>query len=119
LETASTKLIVVPLPTTAARRRVSPDVDPEPCDRDLAVVYSPLMPVPFRERLLALGYALVEVSDDEFDTMGAKRPGLARAGADGGRNPKTRAALERARGRGAGLRTAPRSRSRVAAAPPA
>ncbi len=38
-------------------------------DQDLAVVYSPLMPVPFRERLLARGTALVEV-DEEFDTMG-------------------------------------------------
>jgi hypothetical protein len=26
-----------------------------PIDRNLAVVYSPLMPVPFRERLLDLG----------------------------------------------------------------
>lgn len=42
-----------------------------PVDRDLAVVYSPLMPVVFREALLARGIALVEVPDEEFDTMGA------------------------------------------------
>lgn len=42
-----------------------------PVDRDLAVVYSPLLPVPFREWLLARGYALVEVPDAEFESMGA------------------------------------------------
>lgn len=42
-----------------------------PVDRDLAVVYSPLMPVPFRELLLERGYTLVEVPDEEFDSMGA------------------------------------------------
>jgi N-dimethylarginine dimethylaminohydrolase len=42
-----------------------------PVDRDLAVVYSPLLPVPFREWLIARGYQLVEVPDEEFDSMGA------------------------------------------------
>jgi N-dimethylarginine dimethylaminohydrolase len=42
-----------------------------PVDRDLAVVYSPLMPVPFREALVARGIALVEVPDEEFESMGA------------------------------------------------
>ncbi|HTF21614.1 MAG TPA: arginine deiminase family protein, partial [Chryseolinea sp.] len=41
-----------------------------PVDRDLAVVYSPLMPITFREQLLARGFALIEVPDAEFDTMG-------------------------------------------------
>ncbi len=41
-----------------------------PIDRDLAVVYSPLMPVPFRETLLERGYRLVEVPEAEYDTMG-------------------------------------------------
>ncbi len=68
-----------------------------PVDRDLAVVYSPLMPVPFREQLLDLAYTLVEVPDDEFESMGANV--LAAAPricvmVDG--NPKTRARLERA-----------------------
>jgi N-dimethylarginine dimethylaminohydrolase len=68
-----------------------------PVDRDLAVVYSPLMPVPFRERLLDLGYALVEVPGEEFDSMGANVFALSPRRAlmvDG--NPNTRAALERA-----------------------
>jgi N-dimethylarginine dimethylaminohydrolase len=42
-----------------------------PVDRDLAVGYSPLMPVPFREHLLEHGYTLVEVPDEEFESMGA------------------------------------------------
>jgi len=42
-----------------------------PVDRDLAVVYSPLLPVPFREWLIARGYQLVEVPDEEFESMGA------------------------------------------------
>ncbi len=41
-----------------------------PVDRDLAVVYSPLMPIPFRNHLLDRGYTLVEVPDAEFDSMG-------------------------------------------------
>jgi N-dimethylarginine dimethylaminohydrolase len=41
-----------------------------PVDGDLAVVYSPLLPVPFREVLLKHGYDLVEVPDEEFDSMG-------------------------------------------------
>ncbi len=36
---------------------------------DLALVYSRLMPVPFREWLLARGFRLIEVPDEEFDTM--------------------------------------------------
>jgi N-dimethylarginine dimethylaminohydrolase len=42
-----------------------------PVDRDLAVVYSPLMPVPFREWLIGQGITLVEVPEAEFDSMGA------------------------------------------------
>jgi N-dimethylarginine dimethylaminohydrolase len=41
-----------------------------PVDRDLAVVYSPLLPVPFREWLLERGVRLVEVPNQEFETMG-------------------------------------------------
>ncbi len=68
-----------------------------PVDRDLAVVYSPLLPVPFREELLERGYTLVEVPAEEFDTMGTNvlalgpRDCVMLAG-----NPRTRAALERA-----------------------
>jgi len=42
-----------------------------PVAEDLAVVYSPLMPVPFREWLIDRGLRLVEVPDSEFDSMGA------------------------------------------------
>ena len=41
-----------------------------PVDKDLAVVYSPLMPVSFRKYLLNRGIRLVEVPDEEFDTLG-------------------------------------------------
>jgi len=68
-----------------------------PIDRDLALVYSPLMPVPFREWLIARGIALVEVPDEEFDSMGcnvlaiAPRHCLMLKG-----NPTTRRRLEAA-----------------------
>ena len=39
-------------------------------DHDLAVVYLPLMPVPFVELLLERGIEFVEVPDDEYPTMG-------------------------------------------------
>jgi N-dimethylarginine dimethylaminohydrolase len=41
-----------------------------PIDSDLAVVYSPLMPVPLREWLCERGIRFVEVPDQEFDSMG-------------------------------------------------
>lgn len=41
-----------------------------PLDKDLQLVYSPLMPIPFREWLLAKGMKLVEVPDEEFAGMG-------------------------------------------------
>jgi N-dimethylarginine dimethylaminohydrolase len=40
-----------------------------PINHDLAVVYSRLLPVPFREWLLRRGIRLLEVSDSEFETM--------------------------------------------------
>jgi len=68
-----------------------------PVDKDLAVVYSPLMPIAFRNFLLRRGYQLVEVPAEEFESMGcnvlalAPRVCLMVAG-----NPKTKAALEHA-----------------------
>jgi N-dimethylarginine dimethylaminohydrolase len=68
-----------------------------PVDRDLAVVYSRLLPVPFRELLLDRGVSLVEVPDEEFDSMGTNVLALApRRCVMLTGNPKTRAALERA-----------------------
>lgn len=68
-----------------------------PVDRDLAVLYSPLVPVPFRERLRALGYRFVEVPDEEFGSMGANVLAIAPRRCvmlEG--NPVTRARLEAA-----------------------
>ena len=69
-----------------------------PLDRDLALVFSPLMPVPFRNWLLERGIGLVEVPDEEFEaTMGCNVLALAPRkclAIDG--NPVTRARLEAA-----------------------
>jgi N-dimethylarginine dimethylaminohydrolase len=68
-----------------------------PVDRDLAVVYSPLLSVPFREALLARGIELVEVPASELASQGTNvlalgpRHCLMLAG-----NRETQAALERA-----------------------
>lgn len=40
-----------------------------PIDFDLAVVYSRLMPIPFREWLLERGIKFIEVPDEEYGTM--------------------------------------------------
>ena len=68
-----------------------------PVDRHLAVVYSRLLPVPFRQLLLDRGYRLLEVPDDEFVSMGCNVLALApsRCVMLSG-NPRTRTALERA-----------------------
>jgi len=92
------ELIVVPLP----HWRGSDDVFHlmsilSPIDQDLALVYAPLLPVPFRETLLARGFELVEVPDGEFESMGcnvlavAPRKCVMIAG-----NPETRRRLEAA-----------------------
>ena len=68
-----------------------------PLDRDLAVAYLPLMPVPLVETLAARGVALIEVPEDEFPSMGpnvlalAPRVALALEG-----NPQTRTRMEAA-----------------------
>lgn len=68
-----------------------------PVDTDLAVVYSPLMPIKFRNELLKRNIQLVEVPDDEFESMGcnilaiAPRICLMVQG-----NPKTEKALVKA-----------------------
>lgn len=68
-----------------------------PVDKDLAVVYSPLMPIAFRNYLLQLGYQLIEVPDAEFDSMGCNVLAIAPRKCvivDG--NPQTKLALEKA-----------------------
>ena len=64
-------------------------------DKDLAVVYSPLMSVPFRQLLLLRGIKFIEVSQEEYDNLAcnvlplAPRRCLIMAG-----NPRIRRALE-------------------------
>ncbi|HEX3131397.1 MAG TPA: arginine deiminase family protein [Thermoanaerobaculia bacterium] len=66
-------------------------------DRDLAVVYPPLMPVSFWQLLQDRGFRLVEVPEEEFPTMGPNVLALAPGRClmlEG--NPATRRRLERA-----------------------
>ncbi len=68
-----------------------------PVDKDMAVVYSPLMPISFRKELKKRDFAFVEVPDAEFESMGcnvlaiAPRKCLMVAG-----NPMTENALKKA-----------------------
>jgi len=65
-------LIVVPLPHWQGPSDVFHLMSIlSPIDSNLALVYSPLMPVFFREMLLDRGIELVEVPEHEFPTMGA------------------------------------------------
>jgi N-dimethylarginine dimethylaminohydrolase len=91
-------LIVVPLPHWRGPDDVFHLMSiVSPIDRDLFLVYAPLVPVPFREALLARGIELVSVPDAEFATLGcnvlalAPREVLMVAG-----NPETRTRLARA-----------------------
>jgi N-dimethylarginine dimethylaminohydrolase len=68
-----------------------------PVDINLAVVYSPLMPIVFRKLLQQRGYELIEVPADEFNSMGCNVLALAPREClmvDG--NPVTKVALEKA-----------------------
>jgi dimethylargininase len=42
----------------------------DPLDDDLALVYAPLVPVALYERMRAMGYELLHVPEDEFETSG-------------------------------------------------
>lgn len=65
-----------------------------PIDKDLAVVYSPLMPIGFRKELLDRGFHFVEVPDDEFESMGCNVLAIApRKCVMVEGNPKTKKAL--------------------------
>ncbi len=48
-----------------------------PVDENLAVVYSPLMPIQFRDQLRHRGFELVEVPASEFESMGCNVLALA------------------------------------------
>ncbi len=98
LKEAIDNLIVVPLPD----RRGPQDVMHlmslvSPVDVDLAVVYARLLPAAFTRELLDRGYRLVEVPDEEFETMGTNVLATApRVCVMVQGNPYTRTALERA-----------------------
>jgi len=94
----SVEIVVVPLPHWTGEGDVMHLMSLlSPVDADLAVVYSRLLPVPFREWLLDRGLSLIEVPDEEFDSMGTNvlalgpRQCLMVRG-----NPLTKTALERA-----------------------
>ena len=98
LGSAISELMVVPLPHWRGPGDVFHLMSMiSPVDVDLAVVYSALMPVPFRDALAARGMQFVEVPDQEFDTMGANVLALAPRVClmvDG--NPVTKSRLEAA-----------------------
>lgn len=68
-----------------------------PVDKNLAVVYSPLIPIVFRNELIKRGFELVEVPEQEFDSMGCNVLALApRVCLMVKGNPITKAGLEKA-----------------------
>jgi N-dimethylarginine dimethylaminohydrolase len=68
-----------------------------PVDNNLAVVYSPLIPIIFRNELIARGFELVEVPEEEFDSMGCNVLALApRVCLMVKGNPITKSRLEKA-----------------------
>lgn len=67
-----------------------------PVDEKLAVVYPPLMPIPFLEVLTDRGFDFVEVPDEEFESMACNVLAIGPSKClmvEG--NPKTKEALER------------------------
>lgn len=98
LKPLAVEVIVVPLPHYKGPSDVFHLMSIfSPVDTNLAVVYSPLMPIIFRELLITRGYELIEVPDAEFESMGCNVLALAPRDClmvDG--NPVTRALLENA-----------------------
>jgi N-dimethylarginine dimethylaminohydrolase len=89
------EIIIVPLPHWRGPNDVLHLMSLiSPIDENLALVYAPLLPVPFREWLLARGIKLLEVPDEEYECMAcnvlavAPRKCLMLAG-----NPRTKALL--------------------------
>ncbi len=98
LEPNGIEVIVVELPHYKGKKDVFHLMSIlSPVDKDLAVVYSPLMPIKFRNELLDRGFELIEVPDDEFESMGCNVLAIAPRQCimvDG--NPKTKLLLEQA-----------------------
>lgn len=71
LEPHGIAVVVVPLPHYKGPSDVFHLMSVfSPVDEKRAVVYSPLIPIVFREELLRRGYQLIEVPDAEFERMG-------------------------------------------------
>jgi N-dimethylarginine dimethylaminohydrolase len=71
LEPKGIEVIVVELPHYKGKNDVFHLMSIlSPVDKDLAVVYSPLMPIKFRNELLQRNFELIEVPDEEFESMG-------------------------------------------------
>ena len=90
------KVITVPLPHwTGPTECLHLMSNVSPIDHDLYLVYSRLLPVFFRQYLIDLGIELLEVPDEEYNSMGcnvlaiAPRKCIMIAG-----NPKTQQQLE-------------------------
>ncbi len=96
LEPKGIEIIVVELPHYKGKEDVFHLMSIlSPVDKDLAVVYSPLMPIKFRNELLQRGFHLIEVPEEEFESMGCNVLAIAPRKCmmvDG--NPKTKKLLE-------------------------
>jgi len=93
-----TEVVAVPLPHYNGRDDVFHLMSfLSPIDADLALVFSRLMPVPFRSWLLDRGMTLIEVPDEEFDSLGCNvlSTGPRQCIMPGG-NPGTKSRLEAA-----------------------
>ena len=91
-------LIVVPLPHWRGPGDVFHLMSMfSPLAGNVVLVYSPLLPVPFRKALLERGFILVEVPDEEFESMGCNALALnpAQCALLQG-NPRTKRRIERA-----------------------
>ena len=92
------EIIVVPLPHWNGPGDVMHLMSNiSPIDPDLAVVYSRLLTVPFRELLLERDIKLIEVPDEEYESMGCNVLSIGRRKClqiEG--NPMTRQRLEQA-----------------------
>jgi N-dimethylarginine dimethylaminohydrolase len=91
------ELHVVPLPDWRGPQDVMHLMSlVSPVDVDLAVVYTKLLPLAFGRLLQERGYRLVDVPEEEFESMGTNVLALApRVCVMVKGNPRTRAALER------------------------
>ncbi len=70
LEPKGVKIIIVELPHYKGPSDVFHLMSIfSPVDKNLAVIYSPLMPIKFRNELIERDFDFVEVCDDEFESM--------------------------------------------------